>query len=135
MQIERELDFNADYGDFVFENDDIVLINNRRKICTNIAVERLKSAYSSVFASPGYGAADLESFIGSGIDTVLVEQIESAIINCLTFDNFLSPDSIKVLFKIDAPNRALFVRVLISKITEEDLLIGFSLQNGDLTFG
>jgi len=129
--INGDLDFDTHIGDFVIERDYINKIDRRREILKNIIRERLKTNFDDIYNYPEYGA-NIQQFIGQGLDNNLKEKIKNQTITALTYDNLLGVGDIETHLSI--LENILYFRMFIINIFEEPLSIGFTYNiNGEYT--
>jgi len=129
--INGDLDFDTHIGDFVIERDYINKIDRRREILKNIIRERLKTNFDDIYKYPEYGA-NIQQFIGQGLDNNLKEKIKNQTITALTYDNLLGVGDIETHLSI--LENILYFRMFIINIFEEPLSIGFTYNiNGEYT--
>nr|DAD60282.1 MAG TPA: baseplate wedge protein [Bacteriophage sp.] len=105
--IQRELRMDK-YGDISFSGYDIKSTRNENDIVIQNAAHRIMTSHRDLYLHRLYGA-NLQSFIGRKINDGLVKEMQRAIVDSLTSDNFLNaaqisvipiPDRDKVFFKI-----------------------------------
>lgn len=94
--VSRDLKIDADYGDFELVNSDIKLSQKSIDILYDTVIERYKTNLNDFALNPDYGA-DIERFIGSGIDKVLCDNIIASLRYSLTYDNFIDSNSLEII--------------------------------------
>lgn len=126
-----DLNFDTHIGDFVIERDFIQKIDRRREILKNIIKERLKTNFDDIYNYPNYGA-NIQQFIGQGLDNNLKDKIRSQTIRSLTYDGLLNRNDIEAHLNIIG--NILYFIMFIINIFEEPLSIGFTYNvNGEYT--
>lgn len=129
--INCDLDFDTNIGDFVIERDFINKIDRRREILKNIIKERLKTSFDDIYNYPEYGA-NIQQFIGQGLNNNLKEKIKGQTIRSLTYDGLLGIGDIETHLTI--LENILYFRMFIINIFEEPIAIGFTYNiNGEYT--
>lgn len=89
------------YGDIEITGGDLVLSKKRKEILIHTIIDRYKTSFNDYLLSPNYGA-NLEVFIGRGIDNRLMEDIQTAFRYSLTYDNFVDSNELEIIvIKID----------------------------------
>ena len=123
--------FDNDFGDMTIINDQVYIPKSTNKILKQVITDRIKSAINDYFYMPLY-AANLDKYIGTGIDKDTIPDIENSIIVSLTGDNFLSKNSINIYSNII--NNITYIRIFITTQDNTQLNIGItSTGPGDLT--
>ena len=77
----RDLKVDPLYGDFELDNNDIKLIKKPIDILKDTVIERYKTNIGDFRLNMAYGA-NLDRYIGQGIDTNLVENIITSFRYC-----------------------------------------------------
>jgi hypothetical protein len=84
-----DISFNTDIGDFEIINDEIPVINSKRKYILSYAREVLKTNQNDIFALPTFGTSFFD-FIGKGLDESLVKETKigqpAAKLSCTSVD-------------------------------------------------
>lgn len=89
------------YGDIEIYGGDIVLSKKRKEILINTVIDRYKTSFNDYLLLPNYGA-NLDIFIGRGIDNKLIEDIKTTFRYALTYDNFVDNTELEIIaVKID----------------------------------
>lgn len=130
--IKRDLRMDK-YGDISFSGYDIKSTTNENDIVVQNSAHRIMSSHRDLFFHKLYGA-NLQSFIGRKINDSLVTEMQRAIVESLTSDNFLNnfqlsvipiADRDKVFFKISVGTTGDFLTN-----RENELNIVFSPSGG-----
>lgn len=123
----NDLKTDPTYGDFIVQNDLVMIFND--DLLYNILVERLHTAYGDFRLAQDMGA-NIEGFVGMDINDRLIEDMELAIINSLSWDNLLDSGKIEVII-VPTGLHQLYVRVIVkSPFTNEELVVSdtYSLE-------
>lgn len=87
--------FNADAGDFEIINDEIPIINNKRRYLLNHAREVLKTNQYDIFSLPTFGASIFD-YIGKGIDDDLIKELKLRIEDALVAFGVVTRDMLEI---------------------------------------
>ncbi len=94
--INRDIKLDSNYGDFEINGGDLVFVQNKIEILKNVIIERFKTNNNDFKLNPNYGA-DLERYIGKGVDHKVKESIETSFRYALTYDGLLDSDEIDIV--------------------------------------
>ena len=108
---------DSNYGDFEISNNDIVTERNQLVILKNVIIERYKTNFNDFILKPNYGA-NLDRFIGKGMDKDMIENIVFSLKKSLTYDNFINVNDIEII-PIVLPN---MLRIFTYITTPNDTL-------------
>lgn len=112
-------------GDFTLENNDIKLIQGSLETRVQSLKDLLRTSYGDYFYFKSLGA-DIESYLGRGVDTTLQLEVENhiknVIITSLIFD--ASEFTIYSLVDIDT----IHIRIFISEDTDEEETIDLTYK-------
>lgn len=110
MNIQLDLSFN-DYGDIEFVNGDISVIKNQLDILRQNCIDRIKTGFGDYKLNKNIGA-DIQSFIGKSVDSILLSKIKESIIRSLTVDNFLERENIQCAV-VEVSAGTIFIKIEI----------------------
>ena len=102
---------------FEISNNDIVTERNQLVILKNVIIERYKTNFNDFILKPNYGA-NLDRFIGKGMDKDMIENIVFSLKKSLTYDNFINVNDIEII-PIVLPN---MLRIFTYITTPNDTL-------------
>lgn len=127
----KDLKINSFYGDLDFLDGDLSLTNSNIEILKDVVTERLKTNFNDFILNPTYGA-NLDGYLGKGIDNALIKELKFSIKRCLTFDGFISSDNLDVL-EIELEN-SLKILLYVSA-NEGDIMIetNYDYEQGSFT--
>lgn len=94
--ITKDLKVDSNYGDLELVNNDLKTETRRLFLLKNTIIERYKTNINDFKLNASYGA-NLDRFIGRGIDNRLVENIITSFKFCLTYDNFIDSTLLEIL--------------------------------------
>lgn len=83
-------------GDFILDNNDLVLTESSIELMISIVRERYITAQNDLAYMPSYGS-DVESLKGRGIDKALLNTIKFRLTHALTFDDFISEQDLTIM--------------------------------------
>ena len=92
----RDLKIDPLDGDFEIENNDLKLVKRPVDILRDTVIERYKTNIGDFKLNMSYGA-NLDRYIGQGIDTNLIENIVTSFRYCLTYDNFIESSTLDII--------------------------------------
>jgi len=110
MNIQLDLSFN-DYGDIEFVNGNISVIKNQLDILRQNCIDRIKTGFGDYKLNKNIGA-DIQSFIGKSVDSILLSKIKESIIRSLTVDNFLERENIQCAV-VEVSAGTIFIKIEI----------------------
>ena len=128
--ISSDLDFDNSYGDMVLVGDQVHIPNSKNRILKQGVIDRVKSNFNNYPLNGSFGA-NLDSYIGKGLDQNKVASIESAIRVSLTNDSFLSSSAIEI-YSIILKND-LYIRIYILTPENTRITVAVTSVQGDLT--
>ena len=94
--VKKDIKMNSLYGDMEFKNNDMVMSSRSSEILRHTAIERYKTNLNDFSLNPYYGA-DIERFIGKGIDSDLISSIVASLRYSLTYDDFIDNRSLEIV--------------------------------------
>lgn len=92
----RDLKIDSQYGDFSITNNDLVCTRNNLDNLKDVVIERYKTNAKDFLLVPTYGA-NLERFIGKGIDQSLINNIVTNLKYSLTYDKFVNLNELEII--------------------------------------
>lgn len=110
MNIQLDLSFN-DYGDIEFVNGNISVIKNQLDILRQNCMDRIKTSFGDYKLNKNIGA-DIQSFTGKSVDSILLSKIKESIIRSLTVDNFLERENIQCAV-VEVSAGTIFIKIEI----------------------
>lgn len=126
-----DISFNTDVGDFDIVNDEIPLINSKRKYILSYAREVLKTNKNDIFYLPTFGAS-LFDFIGKGIDESLVKEIKLRVIDSLVEFGVVTRDMLDVYTGV--LSNTLYINIKYINMGEDDFSTSITVTNqGEIT--
>ena len=92
----RDLKIDSQYGDFSIINNDLVCTRSNLDNLKDVVIERYKTNAKDFLLVPTYGA-NLERFIGKGIDQSLINNVVTNLKYSLTYDKFVSLNELEII--------------------------------------
>lgn len=115
--ITTDLKMDSNYGDFEIIGGDIFLNKNKKEILKDVIIERFKTSSNDFILNPEYGA-DLERYLGKGIDQRLKESLLTSFKYSLTYDGFIDNNELDIVI-IQVKNQFnIFVYITINNEQE-----------------
>lgn len=112
--VTTDIKINSTYGDIEIVGGDLVLNKNTQQILKDVIIERFKTNSNDFLLYPDYGA-DLDSYLGKGIDLKLLEDITTSLRYSLTYDNYLNNNEVSVVGLLLNNSIKLYVYVVINE--------------------
>lgn len=126
-----DISFNTDIGDFEIINDEIPLINSKRKYILSYAREVLKTNQNDIFALPTFGTSFFD-FIGKGLDESLVKEIKLRIIDSLVEFGVVTRDMLDVYAGV--LQNTLYINIVYLNTGEDTFSTSVTVTNqGEIT--
>lgn len=94
--VTSDIKIDSQYGDIEIYGGDLVLTKRNKEILKHTIIDRFKTSFNDYLLFPDYGA-NLEVFIGRGIDNKLAEDLHTAFRYALTYDNFIENSELEIL--------------------------------------
>lgn len=104
-------------GDFSLENNDIKLIQGSLKVRVQALKDLLKTSFGDYFYIKNLGA-DLENFIGKGIDQAFQLEVENHIKNVIISSSLFDSSEFNVYSLVDI--NTIHLRIFLLENTEEE---------------
>lgn len=123
----KDIKINNTYGDILIEGNDLLLVSGK-EVIRSAAIERLKTNFNDFVFHPNEGA-NLDSFIGMGIDSTLSTIVSNRILDALTFDGLISRNSVLMLPVLNG--NSIFIRIVIS-YNDEEIILNTNYSEGEL---
>lgn len=123
----KDILIDPQYGDFII-NTDVKYVRGKT-VLLNTILERLNTNHGDFRLEPDSGA-DLERFIGAGIDSKLISNMKLSIQYSLTRDNLISSSDIEIL-ALQVSNNNVIFRIIVT-IDGSEITLTKTFRNEDL---
>ena len=127
--LKKDFKVDSNFGDFEIENNDLKVTRNAVEIMRDTVIERYKTNFQDFVLNPNYGA-NLQRFLGSGIDNNLSDSLVASFKYSLTYDGFLALNELRIIPIILGNSIKLFTYISTSS---GNLELVVSVEDGELT--
>lgn len=129
--IKSDIKINSEYGDIEILGGDLVLSKTNKEIAKHVIIERFKTNLNDFQLNPNYGA-NLEEYLGRGINNKLIEEIVTRLRFILTYDNYFNSSEIELLPVILDKNS---IKIMLYLTTSEnDPMVAITYNEGEFSF-
>ena len=128
--VTSDIKIDSQYGDIEIYGGDIILSKRNKEILKHTIIDRFKTSFNDYLLSPDYGA-NLEVFLGRGIDNKLAEDLHTAFRYSLTYDSFVENSELDIVPLI--VNNSIKMYTYVST-AEEDVSIIATYNKEGLSF-
>lgn len=132
VTVNSDIKIDSNFGDISIKGGDLELNKKKKNILTDVIIERFKTNYNDFILSPDYGA-DLEKFIGRGIDVKLLEEVKTSLRYSLTYDDFISNNELDLVLIVLNNSLKIYVYIQIDGKEDEAVVIANYTKEG-ITF-
>ena len=127
--LKKEIKVDSNFGDFELENNDLKTTRNPTEVLVDTVIERYKTNYKDFILNPNYGA-NLQQYLGKGVNHALADSIVTSFKYILTYDNFLSLTEVRITPIILGNSIKLFTYI---SVANGELELVVTLEEGELT--
>lgn len=128
--VTSDIKIDSQYGDIEIYGGDIILTKKNKEILKHTIIDRFKTSFNDYVLFPNYGA-NLEVFIGRGIDSKLAEDLKTAFRYALTYDNFIENSELDILPIILGDSIKMYTYITIE---EDEIAIEATYNKEGLSF-